>query len=68
MPLASMARARQYDPELDTNDTYLASILAKARLPPRSAPAARRPVPTGPMPSSSPDIGSSRSGTNRPRV
>lgn len=63
-----MARARQYDPELDTNDTYLASILAKARLPPRSAPAARRPVPTGPMPSSSPDVGSSRSGTNRPRV
>lgn len=62
-----MARARQYDPELDTNDAYLASILAKARLPPRSAPAARRPVPSGPVTASS-DIGSSRSGANRPRV
>lgn len=28
-----IARARGYDPELDTNDAYLANILAKARLP-----------------------------------
>ena len=44
---ALIARARQYDPELDTNDAYLANILARARLPPRTAPAARRPVPGG---------------------
>jgi len=28
-----ITRARGYDPELDTNDAYLASILARARLP-----------------------------------
>lgn len=28
-----IARARNYDPSLDTNDAYLASILARARLP-----------------------------------
>lgn len=37
-----IARARGYDPGLDTNDAYLASILARARLP-RSNPGPRQP-------------------------
>ena len=38
-----IARARGYDPELDTNDAYLANILARARL-----PRARQPTTTAP--------------------
>lgn len=38
-----MDRARRYDPELDTNDAYLASILARARLPRGAPPTAQKP-------------------------
>lgn len=44
-----IARARGYDPGLDTNDAYLASILARARLP-RSAPGPRQPRAEPPKP------------------
>ena len=37
-----IARARGYDPELDTNDAYLANILARARLP-RDAKSTKKP-------------------------
>lgn len=44
-----IARARGYDPGLDTNDAYLASILARARLP-RANPPKKQPLATDQRP------------------